>query len=586
MLRSQSANGSRRGVVLLAVLIVIVVLSLAAYKYNDWMASEYRAADSAVRASQARAFAMSGVHFTAALLASNADDLYWDNTDSFQNVAVPSSDQKARAGRFSVLALQPPAGSQSDQSYRFGIIDESSKINLNALLLLDKGKGDVGKQILMGLPNMTEDVANAILDWLDPDDTPRTGGAENDYYSGLNPPYRCKNGPFDSLEELLLVKGVTPQLLFGNDRNRNGILDPDEDDGSGQVDQGWSAYLTVYSREINVGSDGMQRLNVNDQDMQGLLDKLKGAVDEQLAYFLIAYRLYGDSNGSSSGGQSPSKGSTPSKGGAPASGGSTGAMGTTSAKGSAMPTRTGPTTGGTPSSSGGQAGKGGQSSQSQPPKGGQTTQTQVPVEDPAAVQAKVDQDLADTKSQKQGKQIKSLWDLMNAKVSVQVGDDKNKRTVTFTSPLKDAGQQRDLLPKLLDLCSTSAQLDQTPRININTASQAVLTTLIDVGGLQDVDVQSIVSRRPSPGSMTDTYKTAAWLLTDLQLPASTLKKLDPYITTRSWVYRFQSVGYFEDGGPTARVEAVVDSNLGRPRIVYFRDLSELGKGFNVGGEMK
>ena len=68
----------------------------------------------------------------------------------------------------------------------------------------------------------------------------------------LDQPYRCKNGPLDSIEELLLVKGVTMGLLFGNDRNRNGVLDPDEDDGSGVLDRGWAAYLTIHSREQNV----------------------------------------------------------------------------------------------------------------------------------------------------------------------------------------------------------------------------------------------------------------------------------------------------------------------------------------------
>jgi hypothetical protein len=41
----------------------------------------------------------------------------------------------------------------------------------------------------------------------------------------------------------------------------------------------------------------------------------------------------------------------------------------------------------------------------------------------------------------------------------------------------------------------------------------------------------------------------------------------------------QSIGHFDKGGPTARVEAVIDANGRRPRIVYWRDLTELGKGF-------
>src|SRR5207248_10535869 len=113
--------------------------------------------------------------------------------------------------------------------------------------------------------------------WLDPDDDPRASGAESSYYSGLNPPYKCKNGPLDSLEELLFVSGVTPQLLLGNDRNRNGVLDPDEDDGSGVVDRGWAAYLTVYSRERNVDSTGAPRVYVNGQDLPTPASQLQQA---------------------------------------------------------------------------------------------------------------------------------------------------------------------------------------------------------------------------------------------------------------------------------------------------------------------
>src|SRR5207247_1078297 len=141
--------------------------------------------------------------------------------------------------------------------------------------------------MLMTLPNMQDDIANSILDWMDPDDEPRSNGAENDYYQTLPNPYRAKNGPLDTIEELLLVKGVTPQLLFGNDRNRNGILDPDEDDGTGIVNLGWSAYLTVHSRERNIDSQGNPRIYVNDTDLNTLSQKLTTALGEDLANFII-----------------------------------------------------------------------------------------------------------------------------------------------------------------------------------------------------------------------------------------------------------------------------------------------------------
>src|SRR5204863_189714 len=81
---------------------------------------------------------------------------------------------------------------------------------LNALILQSGAPPDLIHDILMKLPNMTEEIADAIIDWIDADDNPRPNGAESATYSGMTPPYRCKNGPLDSIEELLLVRGVTP----------------------------------------------------------------------------------------------------------------------------------------------------------------------------------------------------------------------------------------------------------------------------------------------------------------------------------------------------------------------------------------
>ena len=69
-------------------------------------------------------------------------------------------------------------------------------------------------------------------------------------------------------------------------------------------------------------------------------------------------------------------------------------------------------------------------------------------------------------------------------------------------------------------------------------------------------------------------------ITLASLSPTKLQALEPYITARSQVYRVQVVGTFDSGGPTARVEAVIDTNNGRPRIVSYRNLTELGKGFD------
>ena len=131
---------------------------------------------------------------------------------------------------------------------------------------------NIAVSLLMALPGMTEDIAEAILDWLDEDDEPHELGAEADYYNTLETPYSPSNGPLASVEELLLVRGVTPTLLFGADVNRNGMLDADEQTRfSVSVDTpgalGWAAYLTVYGAEANKRSDGSLRVDVNKDDL-------------------------------------------------------------------------------------------------------------------------------------------------------------------------------------------------------------------------------------------------------------------------------------------------------------------------------
>ena len=108
--------------------------------------------------------------------------------------------------------------------------------------------------------------------------------------------------------------------------------------------------------------------------------------------------------------------------------------------------------------------------------------------------------------------------------------------------------------------------------------------LLALPGLAATDVSTIMSTRPDPNSTTPPdpkFATVAWLLTDANLSASTLKTLDRFITARTQVYRVQVVGHFANGGPASRIEAVIDTNRGRPRIVYWRDLTELEPGFDL-----
>jgi DNA uptake protein ComE-like DNA-binding protein len=135
------------------------------------------------------------------------------------------------------------------------VIDELSKLNINTAT----------KEQLLGLPDMVEEIADAIIDWRDSDDMPSGLGVESGYYEGLTYGYRARNGPFRTLRELLLVKDVSEELFYGEDTNLNGRLDynerdgqesPPADDGDNVLDVGWAAYLTCYPSGSSASSAG------------------------------------------------------------------------------------------------------------------------------------------------------------------------------------------------------------------------------------------------------------------------------------------------------------------------------------------
>lgn len=504
---SPNIDKRREGYVLLAVLIVIVVLSLAAYRYSDMMSAEYRASDRILRNAEAKALADSGIHYTISLLADKTaftstpiNGNPYDNREAFFDKTL----NNGRTGRFSVTCVDYAQDTGTgDVPLKYGVVDEAAKININALLQLDPS-GQILLNVLKKLPGMTDEIANSIKDWIDTDEEVSSGGAEMNEYTGRTPSYRCKNGPLDSVEELLLVKGVTPELLFGSDLNRNGRRDPDE--AGGEFSYGWAPYLTVYSREKNVDSEGTARIKVNGRTLKPIYDQMVPLIGQNLAAYLIAYRAY-DLPSASSGGNNNTK--------------------------------------------------------QQPPKEGQI----------ADLVKKVESDLNGKQAPRAKRSISSLLQLLGT--SVQVAGQNNEPATIYAFPATDS--VRDVLPIVLDKLTTVSDTDLPGRINVNTAPREVLSTL---PGLDTADVDAIFAKRPS-GSSADgidpIYQTPAWLYTEANIAVSKLQALERYVTARTQVYRIQSVGYFQNGGPVVRVEAVVDVNDGKPRILYYRDLTELGR---------
>ena len=117
------------------------------------------------------------------------------------------------------------------------------------------------------------------------------------------------------------------------------------------------------------------------------------------------------------------------------------------------------------------------------------------------------------------------------------------------------------------------------RININEAPAAVLNA---IPGMDDSIVQQIIDRRSQLGGPGDGYdSTPGWLVTENILTLEQMRDIAPWITIRGGVFRVQVMGYFDQGGPMARVEAIIDTTeLGIPRILGWSNFSELGEAFD------
>lgn len=100
--------------------------------------------------------------------------------------------------------------------YRVRLVDEGGKVNLNL----------VGEETLraiftnLGIQELQRGIlVDSILDWRDEDDLHRLNGAEDDYYLSLSPPYTARNGRFNTVEDLLWVRGVTGEIFYGLGEN-------------------------------------------------------------------------------------------------------------------------------------------------------------------------------------------------------------------------------------------------------------------------------------------------------------------------------------------------------------------------------
>ncbi|WP_428568067.1 MAG: type II secretion system minor pseudopilin GspK [Solidesulfovibrio sp. DCME] len=199
-----------RGAVLLFVLILVTVLSALAVQTVRTSQLEVFASYAGVYADQAEAMAESGLLAAAnLLLASKTLDA--DTVNLTEDWAY-----------FPDLARYPGSWFLAGH-LRGAIQDETGKFPVNGLhpdLSGHEAFEAIFLRLLTGQPfSLPQQRAKALLaalvDWLDSDDTPGAGGAEDAVYAAEKLPYKVKNNSLDTLSELLLVRGFSRELLYG-----------------------------------------------------------------------------------------------------------------------------------------------------------------------------------------------------------------------------------------------------------------------------------------------------------------------------------------------------------------------------------
>jgi DNA uptake protein ComE-like DNA-binding protein len=250
---SSGAKHAEQGSVLIIVLwVAIGLVSLALY-FAHTMSMELQASANTVAATEAELAIEGAARYVSNVLAVTEVGVMPENLHCTN---IPIGNARfwiiGRATNNLLTAMTEPA---------YGLVDEAAKVNINAT--------NVTLNMLTNVPNLTIDLADGIIDWRN---TNSTNTSMSGNYSMLQPPYNSKHAPFDTLEELRLVYGMDLATLYGEDQNLNGFLDANEDDmdtlpptdnHDGHLDSGLFEYLTIYSREPSLDTNGQARININ-----------------------------------------------------------------------------------------------------------------------------------------------------------------------------------------------------------------------------------------------------------------------------------------------------------------------------------
>jgi general secretion pathway protein K len=287
MFKPEKIIRNNRGIALLLTISVTTILVALALEYNR----RARFAVVSTAATRDRLtlshMASSGIHSAMALLAKDRAE---SNSDSLQ-------EDWANPEKIAELIKEIPF---DDGTLTVAIKDEMSRIQINALVTYPQNRNFnesqrvLWERFLNYFKNEDEEtpedsqppaIINSLKDWLDSGDDEATSGlsgAETDYYQDLSPSYSARNGPLADLNELLMVKGVTPELFYG-----------------GTEKPGISEFLSVYGMAPGAGTSFSfpGKININTAELPVLVSMLPSEnVDLAQAFYDLRQEAAEDKN--------------------------------------------------------------------------------------------------------------------------------------------------------------------------------------------------------------------------------------------------------------------------------------------------
>lgn len=571
-----------KGMALLVVVVLVMFVSLAAYRYSFEMENEYRLTRLQEEQVQARLCAQSGIEFAASLLEQPLEirKAILQNEEPsrvFGREVVQSSPIEQNANterqdsvwRFTLLSgseissaqESQPVGTNPVKSWNWGWESQSAKLHIPTLLRWNQMRPGLARTVLLTLPEADEETVDGWLASLGV--RTATTAAQDAMQSAMG------GGMQSNLQRQQRTRSLERFKLrwLGGDLDQNYRLDPWEETlmeqllsdpmgaevatspmarelskvnsvamGQG-IDQGlgergpsgWNRYLTWVQGERNERPNGKPRVWLNQPDLRRLHQELSEVMTVGDANFIIAMRQFGPAI------QAPRPSNQ-------------GAISATASKAA--------------SSNRGMAGT---------VPGQWTPNWQVPSK----------------------YVLKSPLELVEATLTIEAssssagarsseGSSAASRTPTrqtMSSPWSGSSSEvKTRLTKLLAETTTIEQPIIEGRVDITTASAIVLGA---IPGLTPEIGQRIVQARQDNLAGQDSVESIGWLVEKGIVDWVKLGEIEPYITTRSDVFSLQSVGFRDDRSPVYRSTVVIDARQIPAKVRDMRVWHPWDRGFST-----